>query len=210
MKNAAIAMIALVLVVFTAVAINTTEGKTVRQNELDSNLDQALKKSMEILTVDQSYMKNQSESEFASDFIQDLLIDTTSDSTFTVEIKNIDVEKGILDTEVTETYKQVLGKGSVKARKKVILDDWENPENAFFQVSFQVEDDVVKQINVHGGDTLSSSVLPHSMADKKGYTLSGWKITSPSGLENMIYTEENIENITVTRELQFTAVFQKE
>lgn len=38
--------------------------------------------------------------------------------------------------QVSESYAQVIGTGKVSARKTVILDDWENPDNTYLQSDF--------------------------------------------------------------------------
>ena len=63
MKNAIIALIGIAMVIMVTVGINTVENKTMRQNELDSNLDKALERTMEILTIDPVYQIGKSDTE---------------------------------------------------------------------------------------------------------------------------------------------------
>lgn len=207
MKNAVLGTLAIIIIILVSLTIVTGNNRSIRKTELESNLDQALKRSMEILIVDQKYnIDKMNSEEFVSDVVQDILSGTTSDSDFKVDIKNMELKKGILDVQVTETYQQVLGTGTVSARKQIVLDDWENDENVYYTVSFKIDDTIVKQWNVHAGDSLSKNFLPQSISDKEGLTLKGWKLVSPTG-NDRLYTELNIQDIMVTQELIFQAVY---
>lgn len=130
------------------------------QNELDSILGAAMEESMEILTVNPTYSigKEVEGKELAADFIQNMLMRTTSKSTFEVEILTADAQKGLLDVRVTEYYRQIWGTGKAVARKTVILDDVEGKEEVFSKISFWKsykdnkgeEKRIVKQVVVPG------------------------------------------------------------
>ncbi len=68
-----------------------------------------MEESMEILTVNPTYSigKEVEGKELAADFIQNMLMRTTSKSTFEVEILTADAQKGLLDVRVTEYYRQI-------------------------------------------------------------------------------------------------------
>ena len=53
MKNAVISFFLIVILIFGAVIVNTAETKTTRENELDSNLDSAMRSSMKALMTDE-------------------------------------------------------------------------------------------------------------------------------------------------------------
>lgn len=93
MKNAIIALIGIAMVIMVTVGINTVENKTMRQNELDSNLDKALERTMEILTIDPVYQISKNDTEVAADFIENFLVNTTSDATFKIDIITVEPEK---------------------------------------------------------------------------------------------------------------------
>ena len=140
------------------------------QNELDSILGAAMEESMEILTVNPTYSigKEVEGKELAADFIQNMLMRTTSKSTFEVEILTADAQKGLLDVRVTEYYRQIWGTGKAVARKTVILDDVEGKEEVFSKISFWKsykdnkgeEKRIVKQVVVPEGILLPKEILP--------------------------------------------------
>ena len=196
MKNAIIALIGIAMVIMVTVGINTVENKTMRQNELDSNLDKALERTMEILTIDPVYQISKNDTEVAADFIENFLVNTTSDATFKIDIITVDPEKGLLDVQVSESYAQVIGTGKVSARKTVILDDWENPDNTYFTVRFCLDDKITK------------GILPQSIAESETAVFKGWRMMMPQE-SDVLYTEDTILNLTVTNDLVFQAIYQE-
>lgn len=208
MKNAIIALIGIAMVIMVTVGINTVENKTMRQNELDSNLDKALERTMEILTIDPVYQISKNDTEVAADFIENFLVNTTSDATFKIEIITVEPEKGLLDVQVSESYAQVIGTGKVSARKTVILDDWENPDNTYFTVRFCLDDKIIKQVNIHGGDKITKGILPQSIAESETAVFKGWRMMMPQE-SDVLYTEDTILNLTVTNDLVFQAIYQE-
>lgn len=208
MKNAIIALIGIAMVIMVTVGINTVENKTMRQNELDSNLDKALERTMEILTIDPVYQISKNDTEVAADFIENFLVNTTSDATFKIDIITVDPEKGLLDVQVSESYAQVIGTGKVSARKTVILDDWENPDNTYFTVRFCLDDKIIKQVNIHGGDKITKGILPQSIAESETAVFKGWRMMMPQE-SDVLYTEDSILNLTVTSDLVFQAIYQE-
>lgn len=209
MKNAIIALIGIAMVIMVTVGINTAENKTMRQNELDSNLDKALERTMEILTIDPVYQISKNDTEVAADFIENFLVNTTSDATFKIDIITVDPEKGLLDVQVSESYAQAIGTGKVSARKTVILDDWENPDNTYFTVQFCLDDKIIKQVNIHGGDRITKDILPQSTdVESETAVFKGWRMTMPQE-SDVLYTEETISNLIVTNDLVFQAIYQE-
>lgn len=208
MKNAIIALIGIAMVIMVTVGINTVENKTMRQNELDSNLDKALERTMEILTIDPVYQISKNDTEVAADFIENFLVNTTSDATFKIDIITVDPEKGLLDVQVSESYAQVIGTGKVSARKTVILDDWENPDNTYFTIRFCLDDKIIKQVNIHGGDKITKGILPQSIAESETAVFKGWRMMMPQE-SDVLYTEDSILNLTVTSDLVFQVIYQE-
>lgn len=239
MKNAVTGFFMLVILVFSGVCIQTVGTKTTRKNELDANLAAAMEQSMQILTIDPVYhiSRDSGAEEFTADFIQGFLANTTSDSDFIIEILKVDVERGLLDVRVKETYKQIIGEGSVSCRKTVILEDVKEEEDVFYRVSFVAEEGSeedkgksmetengnveemqasalkqikLKEIQVHGGDHLSASMLPKNGMEKKGKVFYGWKMVEPVSGIGMLYEADNIENVCVVSDMKFQAVYRKE
>ena len=98
MKNAIMGFIALLVLLLAGATISTVEGRTMRENEIDSTLSTAMQQSMEILTLEKTY-DIEDATAFALDFIQSAMVRMNSNSNYDVVIYSIDVKKGILDAE---------------------------------------------------------------------------------------------------------------
>lgn len=216
MRHAVMGFFILIMLIFAGASIYTAETKTMHQNELDSILGAAMEESMEILTVNPTYSigKEVEGKELAADFIQNMLMRTTSKSTFEVEILTTDAQKGLLDVRVTEYYRQIWGNGKAVARKTVILDDVEGKEEVFSKISFWKsykdnkgeEKRIVKQVVVPEGILLPKEILPveNGSGDEK---VKGWRAVGQS--ENTIYTKENIGTVQAKGDMDFEAVYEK-
>ena len=222
MKNAVIGFFMIVILVISLAAIQTAENRTTRKNELDSSLSEAMEQSMKILTVNPVYHieKEAGSDEFTADFIQGFLMKTTSNSEFTVEILNVDVEKGLLDVRAKARFRQIIGYGEVSCRKTVILEELEEEKETPCYISFFAEKPaketdtessyVLKKISVHFGDRLSAAMLPESGLEKKGYIFRGWKMTKPVNGIGILYGNENINTLCVGDDMEFQAVYEQE
>ena len=222
MRNAVIVIFMVVILVFSGVSIQAAENKAIRKNELESSLGEAMEQSMKILTVHPVYHIDDSAKtdELAADFIQGFLMKTTSNSDFTIEILGMDAEKGLLDVRVEERYKQIIGHGEISCRKTVILEDFEEEETAFYQVSFWVPKEigkeeseyeyVIKQVNVHSGGNLNAAMLPINSMKREGRTFCGWRMIKPINGLGILYDEENIGALRARENLEFKAVYRQE
>lgn len=230
MKNAVIGFFMVIVLIFAGISIQTAENRTSRKNELDNSLGTAMEQSMKILTINPIYHveKEKGTDEFVSDFIQGFLMKTSGNGEFTVNVLKVNVEKGILDVSVVEKYKQIIGYGEITSRKTVILEDLEKKENVFRKVTFLISSKesteqkiaegvntqdpgsyILKQVNIHNGDTLTAAVLPKSGLEKEGYRFCGWRMAKPENGVGILYGEGNIESIFVTEDIEFQAVYEE-
>lgn len=216
MRHAVMGFFIVMMLVLTGASIYTAETKTMHQNELDSILGAALEESMEILTVNPVYSigKETDGKELAADFIQNMLIRTTSKSMFEIEILTADAQKGLLDVRVTEHFRQIWGKGKVVSRKTVILDDVQKKEETFSRISFwkiyQNEDGqekrIVKQVVLPEGILLPAEILPVETEQSKEQ-IRGWKLLGES--KDIVYTEQNVGTLKAVGNLEFEAVYRE-
>ena len=193
MKNAIIGFFSIMLILLAGFAISTSDGKTLRKNELSSTLSFTMEQSMEILMMSKDY-DMEGQKEFVADFVQNAMAKMNSESKYKVEVYEVDTEKGILDVAVTEKYRKFLAPGEVRVRRTMVLDDYSNDENAYFEVLFKDKTGkVIKQLNIHGGDSLSPSAVPQEYKDAK------WRCEE-TGTE---HTYTDFANIRVIRDLTF-------
>ena len=105
MKNAIAGFLSLMILILAGLIISTVEGKTMRQNELDSTLSSVMEKSMNILVTKDSYTIDEQKA-FVADFIQNAMVKMNSESDYMITVHSVDTVKGVLDVTVTENYKQ--------------------------------------------------------------------------------------------------------
>lgn len=203
MKQAMIGFLLMMILVLSGVSVYTIHNQTIRKNELDANMSAAMEESMALLAIDPKYREGQeAPEERIVDFIQNFLSKTTSDSEFIIEILSVDTKEGLLDAKVTEEFPQFIPvNGRVECRKTIILEEYKNEQEQFYTVAFSVEEQVIKQIQVFGGNTLIH-LRPEDPVKKQAEFI-GWRLEGSS----RIYREE-LEQLQVVQDLEFTAVFE--
>ncbi|MBU3839985.1 MAG: hypothetical protein IAA25_03120 [Candidatus Ruminococcus intestinipullorum] len=214
MKQAVMGFFLMICFIFIGAILYTAEMKTTRKNELDTILGTAMEQSMELLTINSLYQISDEKGaeELVVDFIQNFLSRTTSDSDFQIRILTVDEKRGLLDVEVTEIYKQMIGQGRVVSRKTIVLEDIEKEQGGMCKVSFWRENEeeskkIVKQIMVPKGSLLSASMLP-KIETQAGEQILGWRVIigMEHGEEDTIYTEETVGEIHITEDMEFEVV----
>lgn len=113
--------------ILSIVIVMTLCGTSIRQNELNDAVDSALMDMVENQFEDTAYSVNSNE-EFATEFMDALLVQINSDSTVMVKILDVDCQKGLLSVEVTETYQHPIGtEGQVSVKRTVIMEQYTVP-----------------------------------------------------------------------------------
>ena len=195
MKNAIAGFLSLMILILAGLIISTVEGKTMRQNELDSTLSSVMEKSMNILVTKDSYTIDEQKA-FVADFIQNAMVKMNSESDYMITVHSVDTVKGVLDVTVTENYKQALKVGKVSSRNVVVLDNFENGKNSYYLVKFVDGKTTIKQLSVYAGDSLAKELLPQS----ENYI--GWKIDG----DDTVYTADNVDTIKIISDITLNAV----
>lgn len=190
MKNFIIGFFSLIMIILVGAGISMSSGKSMRANELDSTLGTAMEQCMETLKTKETYKIN-NEQEFIADFIENMLVKTNSKGTYTVTIYTVDIDKGILDVGVTESYSQLFKTGKVSARKTVVLDEYADRNQIYYTVTFEYNGIAIKKVQVHEGDYLTSETLPESDSYKC------WKLGTDK------YDRNNISTVRVLSDLTF-------
>lgn len=203
-----------VILIAAGASIYTLELRSIHQNELDTVLGAAMEETMEILTVNPAYEISESDGgkEMSADFIQNLLMRTTSGTEMKVEVLTADPKRGLLDVRVTEYYGQLIGTGNVQVRKTVLLEETEVEPEKIYTVSFwkqteKGEMNIVKQTAVREGDILPAALLP---AGSEEDDVIGWRIRDRADETweegRYTYTPATISGLRVMQDLEFEAV----
>lgn len=193
MKNAIIGFISILILLVAGATISTVEGRTMRENEIESTLSTAMQQSMEILTLKKTYDIEDAKA-FALDFIQSAMTKMNSKSNYDISVYSIDVKKGILDVEVTQHYDQFFKEGKVSCRKVILLENDADKEQ-FVIVNFVKNGKTVKTINISKGSYFPAVLLP------KNVGVTSWK----ADVDGKIYKASNIGNFVITKNTTFNA-----
>jgi len=119
MKNTILGMCFVFLIVISISIIFTIDGRRMRNEEIVDCLSSSIESSMKTL-ADHKYKISDNE-EFIADITQALLLQIESDSTITINILDVDYEKGILSIEVVEHNIYPNGNPSTVACVKTVI-----------------------------------------------------------------------------------------
>ena len=217
MKNAIIASVLVLLFIISSLILLTVYNQNTRQNELEDNLSTAVEQALENLKIKKSYSIDNTD-EFVADFLENLLVGIESDSEIKVEILSVDIEKGLLDVNVTETYKQPNGsKKSISCRKTIILEEYEQKPPAQYAVRFMTtvtgNDYDFVDYKVYTLTHGSMVIVPGTNPEKEGYTFVGWSAEKPTAENEYSPETINISDIdgklAVEKKLTYYAVFEE-
>lgn len=216
MKTAIISCVLVLLLIITSLILFTIYGQNTRKNEVEDSLSIAVEQSLETLKIKKTYNINNTE-EFVADFLQNLLISIESDSEVEVNILSVDVEKGLLDVEVIETFSQPNGSTkSVSCRKTVILEEYFHEAPQYYFVRFMTTKDgnnedfvEYKTYSICEGSLL---IVPSGSPKKEGYTFVGWSTEKPSDANSYAPETVVVKDIDgvleVNENLTYYAVFK--
>lgn len=178
MKNAIISLILLVLFVLSSIYIFSMGAKENRQNELEESMDKAVKQALFDISLSKGYGLEQEEQEhLVASAIQNIMVQNTSAVEVEVKVLSMDIEKGILDVEATQKYKNLAGKAStVKARRTAVLENHVNPEKIRYMVTFKMrsvngKEELLSVIEIYEG-TYTSEPVKQPKFDKLPFI--GW------------------------------------
>lgn len=179
MRNVVMMAVSAILGVLSLIIVMSLAGRSNRSMELKSNLSSAVEETVEKMMQNQSY-NIEDVNQFIADMVENLAVVLDSDSALRVSILQIDREKGILCTKVTEEFKHPNGKtGKVQTEKTVILNGKEEAEKVQqYAVSFYFSKDDLdherccyKRYLVDAGKSVTAPKDPSE--DEKMFV--GWK-----------------------------------
>lgn len=156
MKQTVLGTIVVTITLIVTSILFSIDSRTIRQQEIENALEEALKSCAESIWVNSTYAA-QTENEFAADLIQTITTQIESDSAVSIRILDLDNEKGIVSAEAVLKYNYPNGKtGTVSTVKTVIMEkNVFNPDadiKQTYTVEFYLpdvpEDELYKQYQV--------------------------------------------------------------
>lgn len=184
MKNVIISMGLVMMTIITILILYTVYGQNTRQNEVEEALSVAVEQTLENMKIDKSYDVNSTE-EFIADFNQNLILSIESDSVLEVNILTVDIEKGLFDVEVVETFKQPNGsKGTASCRKTIILEEYKSYAPAYYSIEFLTEKEhqtgEFSNFKTFSICENSHVIVPVAFPVQKGHNFIGWSLDKPT------------------------------
>lgn len=159
MKNVILGIMMSVIMTLVTVIILTTDDRMVRMNEDSLALANALDESIRVIDTDKYSISDTSE--LISDITQGLLMQIESDSDITVNVMDVDRDKGIVTVEAVENFKKPMGAaGQVAATRTIILeekeaDDAYDENNRIYDITYLTSDGgMYMAIGIKNNETL--------------------------------------------------------
>lgn len=203
MKQAVLGTVVLSITLIVASILFSLDSRSIRQQEIENALEEALKSCAESIWVNSTYAA-QTENEFAADLIQTITTQIESDSAVSIRILDLDNEKGIVSAEAVLKYKYPNGKtGTVSTVKTVIMEkNVFNPDadiKQTYTVEFYLpdvpEDELYKQYKVLEN---AACIVPEN-PEIEGKTFVRWQTADG--------TEVNPSTLQVVSNVSLFAVF---
>lgn len=122
MKNIILGMTIFLMVILSLGIVFAMGDKDARRNEVQESLTSAIESTMETMFIKKAYYIEDAET-FVADFEEALLVQLGTISDVTVNILEVDTEKGLLSVEIIERFEYMNGKqGSVAFTKTCIFE----------------------------------------------------------------------------------------
>lgn len=196
MKNVVTMIVNISLGVLLLLILASVMGRMNRSMEIESNLSSVVEETVENMSVTLKYdVKNSREvcADFAENLIERLDGKVTD---MKVEVKKVDVEKGLLAVKVTEKFQHPNGKtGMISDSRIVILNQLEVPEVKELTVKFYLSKEDMEAGNncykcyaLYEGDKAQMPIVP----ERQGAVFDGWKDSNDYIADFSVPVQENI------------------
>lgn len=171
------------LTIFSVLTINSVSSVRVEQQ---TTLDNVVDVSLKAIQLDKVYNQNNYE-EVVNDLLQLVILQSASDGNIEIKILEANTKEGLLDVEVSKTYKWYGIKKQIVSRRTVILDEFENPPAEMTNVMFTYKDNNNQEIVWRDDTTFVGAILKRPKNPKKqGYTFKGWSLEDTNEISKVI------------------------
>ena len=107
MKNVVTGIMMSIMMALFIIIILTTDDRTIRINEVNTALADALDESLNVLDINKYSITDTDE--LIADVTQGLLVQIESDAEVTVNVMDADKDKGIVTVEAVENFRKASG-----------------------------------------------------------------------------------------------------
>lgn len=140
MKNVVTGIMMSIMMALFIIIILTTDDRTIRINEVNTALADALDESLNVLDINKYSITDTDE--LIADVTQGLLAQIESDAEVTVNVMDADKDKGIVTVEAVENFRKASGAaGQTAATRTIILEkqqvqDTYDEDNRQFNITY--------------------------------------------------------------------------
>lgn len=122
MKQIFVGFTFLSIIIVAVMILFSVHSESARKSEIRTNLTKNVEDALRATKTKDSYTISDTH-EFVSDFAQNLLSNIDSDGEIDIKVISIDTNNGMVDLEVTESFKYPNGRNKkISVRKTVIID----------------------------------------------------------------------------------------
>lgn len=161
MKNVILAMLGIAICFYTITIGFSVFSTQTRKNELETSVARIVES-----TLEENYKEVEEEAILAS-MIEEITQALGGKEDVTVQVQQMDLQKGIISVRVEESFRQFNGQTKTLSCEKTVIVEREVVEDARVVVQFWVEDELYKEYQLTKGEVCPMPKLP------AGYT--GWK-----------------------------------
>ena len=160
-KNIILGTIGVFIIIYVAcIGMNIYSLQT-HKNELNHVVSRAVEHGLK------TGFRTKDEQEVLVELEQEITESLNENSKVSVDVKAIDMQKGLLSVEVTEEFTYITGKEKRISQEKTAIMDQRVVEDEFVRVSFMVDGEIYKEFELVPGEDCPLPALPDGL-------FSGW------------------------------------
>lgn len=202
----------IIVFVLSILIIFTVNNYETRKNEMEETLAVVLDQAMESLKFEEKEYTEENYRELVSDLLQQILFQMNSDGDVKINILTVDLEHGLIDVEVVQTYKWAGRDREVSERRTVILEEFRSSDSVedilpdadetdkHVTVTFDA-DGVTSTLSVVYGEPIQKPADP----EKTDWTFKGWYVKDDPARE--VLDDSDWEDLCPSEDITFIAKF---
>ncbi len=215
MRSIVLTIISVTCMIFIVLTILTISGHVTRENEFEESLATALNAAMDNVTFTEGFTK-ENYMTLIGDLQQDIIIQLNSDGDIEIQLLEINLDEGILDIEVTQTYKWAGKDKKVSVRRTIILDEFNDSTglptgNTYFAKFFVYDEELTEfvELTENRQEITSGDVIkkPKIIPEKPGKEFVGWYL-STDDINKQVFEDNEWSMFTITENMDFIALFK--
>lgn len=153
MKNVVTGIMMSIMMALFIIIILTTDDRTIRINEVNTALADALDESLNVLDINKYSITDTDE--LIADVTQGLLAQIESDAEVTVNVMDADKDKGIVTVEAVENFRKASGAAGQTAATRTIILEKQQVQDTYDEDNRQYN---ITYLNTDGTEYITYSI----------------------------------------------------